>query len=166
MSEETPSPPRKPIDVKNARRRRAGLSTTRKPSGAKSTKPKARASKRASKYRAKSVRIDGHYFPSTAEGIRYEQLKEMVANGVIEDLELQPQFPIVVNNIRCTKYIADFRYRVVDDRGATLRVVVEDVKGFVTDIYKLKKQFVHAAYDFEIQEIPGRKIQEWAGRTE
>lgn len=159
-----PSQPREAINVKSVKRKRTGLSITGKPSGAESTKPRVRLSKKASKYRNKGVRIDDHYFHSTAESVRYVQLKQLVADGVIEDLELQPQFPIIVNNIRCTKYIADFRYRVIDERGATIRVVVEDVKGFVTDIYKLKKQFVHAAYDFEIQEIPGRKILEWAGR--
>ena len=35
----------------------------------------------------------------------------------------------------------------------------------ITDIYKLKRKMVQAAYGFTIQEIPSKKVHEWAGRT-
>lgn len=160
-------------DPKNiaARRKAAGgkltgPSTTPKRGGAKSTKRSASSAKRGkSKYRAKGRRIDGKWFASTAEGDRYEQLKELQEQGVIDQLECQVPFRITVNNKFICKYIADFRYRVLDDRGNTVRIPVEDVKGMMMDLYKLKKKLVEATYSFEIVEIPSKDVPKWAGRT-
>lgn len=90
------------------------------------------------KFNAKKVRIDGHMFASKREGQRYAVLKQMQDAGQISDLELQPVFPLIINdkqvlikskryrNGRAAKYTADFRYR---QDG---KVIVEDVKSEAT----------------------------------
>jgi hypothetical protein len=52
---------------------------------------------------------------------------------------------------------------VIDDRGQTIKTVVEDVKGMVTDIYKIKKKLVEACYDVKIIEIPAKDVAKWEG---
>lgn len=116
------------------------------------------------KYNAKGEHIDGIWFASQAEGKRYRQLLDMQAKGVIEDLELQVKYPVTVNNQHICNYLADFRYRVVDELGRTLRVVVEDVKGMMTDLYGLKRKLVEAQHHMTISEIPAGKIDQWSDR--
>lgn len=89
---------------------------------------------RKNKYGAKKTRIDGHTFDSKREADRYATLKQMQDCGLISDLELQPAFPLIIEdkqvlirskrykNGRAAKYTADFRYR---QDG---KVIVEDVK--------------------------------------
>jgi len=101
-----------------------------------------------SKYRAKPIVIDDIRFASQAEGRRYVKLKEMEREGKIRDLELQPKFIIDVNDQKICTYIADFDYTNKD--GA---YTVEDVKGFKTSIYRLKKKLVEAIYGIEITEV-------------
>ena len=113
----------------------------------------------------KGKHVDGKWFASTAEADRYEQLKIMQAAGQIEELECQVRYDVRISNVLICFYLADFRYKVVDDLGRCVSVVVEDVKGMITDIYKLKRKMVQAAYGFTIQEIPSKKVHEWAGRT-
>ena len=116
------------------------------------------------KYNANGRRIDGKFFASEAEADRYIQLMTMQATGKIEKLETQPKYPIDIKGIHITLYRADFRYVVFDPAGRP-GLVVEDVKGMITDAYVLKKKLVEAQYGFKIHEIPARKVAEWAGRA-
>ena len=107
------------------------------------------------KYRAKSVVIDGIKFASTKEGDRYLDLKMLLSAGVIRDLELQPEFLIEIlgreikyRSGRQVKYIADFRY--FDDESD--QIVVEDVKGYRTPVYKLKLALM-SAMGIEVIEV-------------
>jgi hypothetical protein len=129
------------------------------------TTTKKKPASRKGKYNAAGLRIDGIFFHSKAEGERYEQLKELVADGTIDHLELQPAFNCVVNNQKVCQYRADFRYDVVDERGSTIRTITEDVKGMRTDIYKIKKKLVEACYNFKILEIPSKDVSKWKGLT-
>ncbi len=104
---------------------------------------------RKHKYGATGVRYDGHYFPSKAEGRRYLQLKPLLAQNEIRDLELQPRFPIYIDGKLVCTYVADFRY-FDNDLGET---IVEDVKGFKTAEYKLKKKLVEAVYKIRVTEL-------------
>ena len=92
------------------------------------------------KYRAQPTVVDGIRCDSTAAARRDGDLKVMEKAGLITDLELQPTFPVKINGIKVFTYRADFRY--VDLDG----VVIEDVKGYKTPLYKLKKKCVEAAY--------------------
>jgi hypothetical protein len=116
---------------------------------------------RKGKYNANGRHVDGHWFASNAEAVRYEQLKELVEQGRIENLELQPNYSIRLNNHPITTYRADFRYAVLDERGRVEKLVVEDVKGMITDVYALKKKLFEAAYDLKINEIPASKVEQW-----
>ena len=101
------------------------------------------------KYHNKKTEVDGITFDSKAEGRRYGELKTMQRAGLIHGLESQPEFPLIVGGVpikfRCgkgwkmRKYVADFRY--VDAAGMT---IVEDVKGVLTEAYKLKRDIVRA----------------------
>ena len=100
------------------------------------------------KYSNKKVIVDGHTFDSMKEARRYGELKLMVRAGVIKDLELQPAFELIptirteTETLRKTVYKADFRYTDIKTGG----VVVEDVKGYKTDVYKLKKKMLLHKY--------------------
>lgn len=87
------------------------------------------------------------YFPSEAEARRFAALKLELRCGLISDLELQPQYHIVIKGKKITTYRADFRYT---KDGAQ---VVEDVKGseqHLTDLFKLKRKMVEAVYGIRI----------------
>lgn len=144
------------------RRTRRGQGTSAEPGIA--TRITKKVSKKG-KYNAAGKRIDGRWFASNAEALRYEQLRALEQQGLIEDLECQPKFPVRLNNQLICNYLADFRYKVVDELGRTVRVVTEDVKGMVTDIYKLKRKLVIAAYDLEIIEVPAKDIAKWENRV-
>ena len=61
--------------------------------------------------------------------------------------ETQVPFQIEINNIKICKYLADFRVLYKDGH-----IEIVDVKGFRTDIYRLKKKLVEAQYGIIIQE--------------
>lgn len=93
------------------------------------------------KYRNKKTVIDGFTFDSKKEANRYCELKLLKKAGEIEFLELQPRYLLqerfkdYSGKIqRKIEYVADFQYFEYE------RMVVEDVKGIKTDVYKLKKK--------------------------
>jgi len=88
-------------------------------------------------------------FASQAEAKRYIALSIMARAGIISGLECQPSYPLIVAGQKVATYKADFRYREV----ATGETVVEDVKGVLTPVYRLKKKLVRALYNIEIKEI-------------
>ena len=96
--------------------------------------------KRKSKYKAIKVEYDGIVFDSKLEGARYKILKALENSGHITDLEVQIPYKCEVEGKHICKYIADFRYKV---NGET---VVEDTKGVLTQVFKLKKKLVEALY--------------------
>lgn len=113
--------------------------------------------RRYSKYNAKKITIDGHNFPSKREAERYCELKLFLKAGLIRNLELQPRFLLQdeffdKNEVKHKKieYVADFMY--IDKCGKT---IVEDVKGVLTAVYKLKKKMFLKIYDeqYEFREI-------------
>lgn len=120
---------------------------------------------RKNKYNAQGSYLDYDgkktFFHSKAEGERLKQLIIMRDDKKIMNLILQPSFPCIVNNIKVTTYRADFSYDTIIDNGATGNRIVEDVKGQVTDIYKIKKKLVESLYFFKIIEIPSRDIEKW-----
>ena len=108
------------------------------------------------KYNAIRTVIDGISFASKREAARYAELKLLERGGVISCLNLQPRFTLQAEFVyrgkkyRAIEYVADFEYM---ERG---KIIVEDVKGFVTPIYKLKlKMFLKyiSSRDYEFREI-------------
>ena len=96
--------------------------------------------RRKSKYKAIKVEYDGIVFDSKLEGARYKILKALENGGEITDLETQIPYECWVEGQKICKYIADFRYKV---NGET---VVEDTKGVLTQVFRLKKKLVEALY--------------------
>lgn len=110
----------------------------------KNQKTSPESKEKKSKYRNKKVKIDGCYFDSIKESKYYEELKLRLMAGDILGFCLQPKF-ILSNSI---SYKPDF---IVFEKG---RTIIIDVKGFKTDVYKLKKKLFEEKYpELEIIEI-------------
>lgn len=105
-----------------------------------------------SKYHARKTTVDGITFDSRKEADRYLALKDMEKDGTIENLrrqvryELIPAFDVDGRHYRPVYYVADFVY--VEDG----KEVVEDVKGMITDVYKLKSKLFARRYGMSIKE--------------
>lgn len=91
--------------------------------------------------------VDGVLFASKAEAARYVLLALRHRVGEIDALELQPEFLLqepftdaAGRKHRAIKYRADFAYTEGGKR------VVEDVKGFETQAYRLKKKMLLSRY--------------------
>ena len=108
---------------------------------------------RRSKYNAKPVKIDGLSFDSKKEARRYGELKLMEKAGEIRDLVFHPRYSFGVNGVHICEYEADFSY-VPKERFDRIcdREIVEDVKGYKTDVYKLKKKLMKAIHGIEVRE--------------
>jgi hypothetical protein len=104
--------------------------------------------------------VDGIKFDSKLEARRWVELKALEASGDICQLNRQvpiPLFgqdaPILTPTARHMTYRADFTY--VDWRLNGIHVV-EDAKGWATDVYKIKKAVLKAQ---------GIDIKEYTGKT-
>ena len=100
------------------------------------------------KYGNRKVEVDGFLFDSKREANRYSELRLMQMAGVITELECQPRFDLYVNDAYLGFYRGDFRY--VDRKG---NIVVEDVKGVRTPVYRLKKKLMKAIHSIDVVEI-------------
>lgn len=103
-----------------------------------------------SKYNNKKTRIGKYTFDSKKEAERFVFLKSRLDRGEIEKLalqvpfELQPAFTDAEGHKhRAITYIADFVYI---ERG---KWIVEDVKGYKTEVYKIKKKLFDFKYKDE-----------------
>jgi hypothetical protein len=103
---------------------------------------------RRSKYGAVRTTIDGITFASKAEARRYRELRLLEQAGEIVLLTVQPKFPLVVDGVKVCDYVADFRYSTPN-----AEVVVEDVKGVRTPVYRLKAKLMKALYGITIREV-------------
>lgn len=106
------------------------------------------------KYHNKKVQVDMYVFDSIAESRRYKELKLLEQAGEISKLELQPRFLLQEGfkkngkTFRKIEYIADFQYI---ENG---KLVIEDVKGKETEVFKLKRKlFEHEYPDYELKLI-------------
>mgnify|MGYP001576445665 CR=1 FL=1 len=101
-----------------------------------------------SKFHNVPRRVDGILFHSGKEARRYQELKLLEQGGVISGLELQKRFRLDVNGVHVCDYICDFSFH---DNERRLDVV-EDVKGWRTEIYKFKKRLMLACLGIEVEE--------------
>ena len=100
-----------------------------------------------SKYRSVKTEVDGIVFASRKEAERYSELKLLLRQKYISALSLQVPFVVRINGRKICKYVADFVYVENGDR------IIEDVKGYKTAIYKLKRKLVEATHNVTIREI-------------
>ena len=107
------------------------------------------------KYKNKKVEYHGIKFDSNKEMAYYIKLEILEQRGKIKDLELQkvyelqPSFKINGKTYQKITYKADFSYISVEDN----KLHVIDVKGFKTEVYKLKKKMFAYKYGIEIEEV-------------
>lgn len=98
------------------------------------------------KYRNIKTVVDGFTFHSRKEAFRYQALKLLEKAGEITDLKLQPVYNFVLDDKRIFTYKGDFEYKLDGE------IVLEDVKGYKTPIYNLKKKIIEAVYKISILE--------------
>ena len=103
------------------------------------------------KYHNRKVTVNGITFDSQKEADRYLELMLLQKAGQIDRLKLQPEFTLqeafttpLGERVRAIKYRADFFYRRRVKEGPDTRwePVVEDVKGFRTKDYELKRKWM------------------------
>ena len=107
------------------------------------------------KYNNKKTVIDGITFDSKDESLYYQALKNMKANGLIKDFELQPKFILQESFVkdgkkyRAIHYIADFK--VINNDGS---FYIVDIKGILTTEFKIKLKLFNYKYpDIELRLI-------------
>ena len=111
---------------------------------------------RWNKYHATTTTVDDMTFDSKAEALRWQELRMLEHAGHIADLRRQVPYELIPqlrrkdgHRIPKTVYKADFVYTDLH----TGEQVVEDVKGFVTPEYRLKKKLMLWRYGIEITEV-------------
>lgn len=119
---------------------------------------------RAQKYRNKKVVVNGITFDSRKEARRYGELLLLERAGAIRDLQRQVKFvlipaqrePDIIGKRGGVKpgkllerelsYVADFVYHQDGKR------IVEDVKGYKTPEYRIKKKLMLYVHGIKIKE--------------
>ena len=108
------------------------------------------------KYHSKKVLIDGEKYDSKKEFNRFCELLLLERAGEIQNLKRQVRFELIPSQKdtetgkvveRPVTYIADFVY---DQDGQT---IVEDVKGFKTKEYILKRKMLLWSKGIRIKEV-------------
>lgn len=95
---------------------------------------------RGNKYGAQKTVVDGLRFDSKKEAMRWQELKKLESIGAIQNLERQVSIPLHVAGVKVCTYRADFMYEM---DGV---VVVEDAKGYQTEVFKLKWKIGQALF--------------------
>lgn len=103
------------------------------------------------KYNNKTCRCYlGHNHQSCFEAGYCDQLSMHLKMGTIKEVRYQVTYSFDINGAHITNYIADF---VVTDKDGMMSV--HEAKGFVTEVYKIKKRLFAALYP----EIPFHEIR-------
>ena len=92
-----------------------------------------------SKYGNRKLKApDGQVFDSVREFHRYGVLRLLERAGKISDLKRQVSFELIPkqDGERACTYVADFTYY---EDG---KLVVEDCKGYATEVFRLKKKLM------------------------
>ena len=110
---------------------------------------------RPTKYHSKKMTIDNQTFDSMKEFGRWKDLQRLLGAGVITDLKRQVKFELVPSQKneygkvieRPVTYVADFVYT---KNG---KQIVEDVKGFKTKEYVIKRKLMLYVHGIRIHEV-------------
>lgn len=113
------------------------------------------AAKRKSKYNVapKKERIyKGKVYESKLEK-NYRGRLELLKKATLEknrvvDIEEQVPFPFIVNGVKVCTYLLDFKVTYADGRIDHI-----DVKGVITDVYRIKRSLMLACYGIKIKEV-------------
>lgn len=108
-----------------------------------------------SKYNSKKTVVDGQKFDSKKEARRYQELLLLEKAGEIKNLCRQVKFVLIPSQRdengkvveRECSYKADFTY----EEG--IKTVVEDVKGYRTKEYIIKRKLMLYQFGIRIREV-------------
>ena len=106
------------------------------------------------KYNNKISYVDGKCMRSRKEAKYYLDCKVRKAKGEIKDFQFQVRFSIPPlpkckeKGIRPGAYVLDF---IITHNDGIIEYV--DVKGYKTDVYKLKKKLMKFFYNIDIVEV-------------
>lgn len=123
-----------------------------------------------SKYGSRKQTVSGITFDSRKEAQRFQELRLLERAGEIFDLRLQVKYVLIPTQREASletyksgpnkgrrkpgkvlehecAYIADFVYT----RGG--ETIVEDTKGFRTEVYKIKRKLMLERYGIRIKEV-------------
>lgn len=106
--------------------------------------------KKYNKYKNKKIKVAGREFDSKREANRYCELIMLQKAKVISDLQCQVKYELLPKQKgeRAMYYIADFMYT---ENGKT---IVEDVKGYLTEVYRIKRKLFKYRYpDIDFREV-------------
>ena len=106
--------------------------------------------KRYNKYKAERQTFNGRSYHSKLEADYAVNLEWKRKAGEIKEIIPQYKLDLRVNGIHITNYFIDFKVIYSDDR-----VELIEVKGFATDLWRLKFRLTEALLD-EIE--PGAKL--------
>lgn len=102
------------------------------------------------KYRNKPTVVQGVKFASKKEAKRWQDLQLFEAARRVRNIRRQVEYRLEVMGILICKYRADF---VFDELiGGAWVETTEDVKGYRTPEYRLKKKLMKACHGIEIRE--------------
>ena len=111
-----------------------------------------------SKLRNQPTERAGIRFDSKKEADRFSELQTLEQAGIIRGLKLQADYTLQEayttpqgERIRAIRYKADFDYYERQEDGSFAHVV-EDVKGFRTDKYRLKRKLMQERFGISIRE--------------
>ncbi len=102
---------------------------------------------------------EGIMHQSTSEARRCDELHLMQQGGLISGLVAHPQkrYRLDVNDQHICDYLADFAY-YDKERQMT---VVEDVKGFQTEVSRLKLKLMAAIYGIDVELVRKGGSRAW-----
>lgn len=100
------------------------------------------------KYRNVKTVYNGREYHSKKEATRAYELDLLKRAGEITGWSPQPRFRFELHGVKICDYVGDFKVFYKDGRE-----VIEDVKGVLTDVYKIKKKLMKAFYNIDILEI-------------
>jgi len=109
---------------------------------------------KVNKYRNKKVTVDNITYDSVKEALRHKDLLLLERAGEIQKLERQVEYILIPSQRingkvveRPVKYKADFVY--LDKFG---KLIVEDVKGYKTKEFIIKRKLMLQQYGIRIKE--------------
>lgn len=109
------------------------------------------------KFGAKKTMLDGITFDSKAEAHRYSQLQLLARTGSIAGITRQVAF-VLAPSVRLSgskrlkpalRYVADFVYSDV----RTGKIVVEDVKGVITPLFRVKQHLMMSVHGVDVRVV-------------
>lgn len=103
--------------------------------------------------------IQGVMHQSRLEQRRCDELTLMERAGVIRELKAHPQerYSLDVNGVHVCDYLADFVYFDVERN----RQVVEDTKGYMTEVARLKLRLMAGCHGIDVEIVRRAKARGW-----